>query len=118
MRNFVDFRALNDQIRPYTDRGVKIIEQRAPLYFLETLRQLAPTYQAAKDSGDDDYQTNQPAEAAIVSQQLAAAVAELRDEIVDAWRQSTSITVGFPLVKVSDIESGAAQVTSATFGAN
>ena len=42
----------------------------------------------------------------------------MRDEIVDAWTQSTSVTVGFPLVSVADILSGKAVVTPTTFGAD
>ncbi len=118
VRSFVDFNAVRAQIRPYTDRGVTSIEQRVPLYLAETLAQVVPTYQAAKDTGDDNYRTAQPVELAIVTQQLAAGVAELRDEITDAWRQSEHVTVGFPLVQVKDIESGAVTVTPATFGAD
>jgi hypothetical protein len=75
-------------------------------------------YLAAKNSGNDNYATAQPLELAVVTKQLAAGASELRDEIVDAWRQSTQVTVGFPLVTVSDIESGAVQVTPTTFGAD
>jgi hypothetical protein len=86
--------------------------------FVRNVVQLVPVYQAAKDSGGDNYATAQPAELAIVTRQLAAGAAELRDEIVDAWRQSTDITVGFPLVRVSDIEAGTVPVTRLTFGAD
>jgi len=118
VRSFIDFNTVNGQVRAYTDRGVATIDQRVPLYLAETLSQVVPTYQAAQISGNDNYQTAQPAEVTVVTTQLAAAVAELRDEIVDAWRQSASITVGFPLVKVSDIEAGIVRVTPATFGAD
>lgn len=118
VRSFIDFSTVNGQVRPYTDRGATTIEQRVPLYLAETLRQVVPTYQAAQSSGNDNYQTAQPAEVAIVTTQLAAAVAELRDEITDAWRQSASVTVGFPQVKVSDVEAGIVRVTPATFGSD
>jgi len=106
------------EIRPYTDRGVTTIEQRVPLYIAESVEQVVPVYQAAKDSGNDNYATAQPLEVAIVTKQLAAGASELRDEIVDAWRQSTQITVGFPLVTVADIEAGIVRVTALTFGAD
>ena len=89
------------------------MEQRVPLYLKETLDQVIPVYQAAKDSNNDDYKTAQPAELAIVTKQLAAGASELRDMIVDAWRQSANVTVGFPLVRVGDIESGAVKMTPA-----
>ena len=118
VRNFIDFRKVADAVRPYTDRGVTTMEQRVPLYLEETLSQVVPTYLAAQQSGNDNYQTAKPAEVAIVTRQLAAGAAELRDEIVDAWNQSTDVTVGFPLVSVADILSGKAVVTPTTFGAD
>lgn len=118
VKNFVDFDAVAKQMRPYTDRGVTTYEQRVPLYLAESLSQLVPVYQAAKDSNNDNYRTNQPAEMAIVVKQLAAGASELRDQIVDAWRQSANIAVGFPLVRVSDVEARRVIVTPATFGAD
>lgn len=117
VRDFIDFGVVYGQVRPYIDRGVTSIEQRVPLYLAETLGQVAPTYAAAQASGDN-YQTAQPAEVAIVTQQLAAGVAELRDEIVDAWRQSQQIAVGFPLLRVSDIESGTVKMTTTTLASD
>lgn len=118
VRSFIDFGAVNAAVRPYTSRGVGTIEQRVPLYLAETLGQVAPVYQAALLSGNDNYRTAQPAEVAIVTQQLAAGVAELRDEIVDAWRQSETIAVGFPLVTVSDIEAGRVRMTPQTLASD
>lgn len=118
VHDFIDFGSVYGQVRPYTDRGVGTIEQRVPLYLAETLSQVAPAYAAAQASGNDNYQTAQPAEVAIVTQQLAAGVAELRDEIVDAWRQSEQIAVGYPLVRVLDIESGAVKMTPATLASD
>ncbi len=118
VRNFVDFGAVAAQMRPYTDRGVGSIEQRVPLYLAESLAQVIPVYQAAKDSGNDNYRSNKPAELAIVVKQLAAGASELRDQIVDAWRQSNTITIGYPLVRVSDAEAGRVRITPATFGAD
>ena len=118
VRKFVDFTTVASRMRPYTDRGVTTMEQRVPAYLAETLAQVGPVYQAARDSGNDNYATAQPAELSIVVAQLAAGASELRDEIVDAWRQSASITVGYPLVQVSEIEAGRAVVTPATFGSD
>lgn len=118
VRNFIDFRKVAEAVRPYTDRGVTTMEQRVPLYLEETLNQVVPTYQAALQSGNDNYMTAKKPEVDIVTRQLAAGAAELRDEIVDAWNQSTNVTVGFPLVSVADILSGKAVVTPTTFGAD
>jgi hypothetical protein len=118
VRNFINFRKVEAAVRPYTDRGVNTMEKRVPLYLEETLAQVTPTYQAAFNSGNDNYQSAKPAEVAIVTAQLAAGAAELRDEIVDAWHQSKSVTVGFPLVSVADILTGKVVVTPVTFGAD
>jgi hypothetical protein len=51
-------------------------------------------------SGDDpkgkDYAT----------ERMTAASAELRDLVTDAWRASTDTAVGYPHVKVRDVEAG------------
>ncbi len=118
VRSFIDFGQVAFLVRPYTDRGADTNEQRVQLYLAETLSQLVPTYEAAKSTGNDNYQTAQPAEVAIVAKQLAAGAAELRDQITDAWHQSANVTVGFPLVRVSDAEAGTVRITPATFGAD
>ena len=118
VRNFVNFNDVAAQMRPYTDRGVTTYEQRVPLYLAESLAQVIPVYEAAKNSGNDNYQNSTPAQLAVVTKQLAAGASELRDQIVDAWRQSNQITVGFPLVRVADIEAGRVLVTPATFGSD
>jgi len=41
---------------------------------------------------------------------LAAGASELRDLVVAAWRASAGATVGYPAVKVSEVESGAVPV--------
>ena len=118
VRSFIDFNTVNSLVRPYTDRGVGTIEQRVPRYLAETLSQVVPVYQADLASGGDHYQTAQPAEVAIVQQQLAAGAAELRDEIVDAWRQSEQIAVGYPLVRVTDIENHTVTMTTTTLASD
>jgi len=42
----------------------------------------------------------------------------IRNQITDAWHQSANVTVGFPLVRVSDAEAGIVRITPATFGAD
>jgi hypothetical protein len=121
VRKFVDFAAVAARLGPYTDRGVSTVEARVPLYIAESLAQVEPVYRAARTSGpdgDDNYRTAQPAELDIVVRQLAAGTSELRDQIVDAWRQSTQLAVGYPLMLVGDIEAGKARVTRANFGSD
>lgn len=118
VRNFVDFNAVNAQVPPYRDCGCTI-EQRVPQYLAQSLSALIPVYEAAGFGPNATlFRTATPEGVAIATQQLAAGVAELRDQIVDAWRQSADITVGFPLVTVRDAEAGAVRITPATFGAD
>lgn len=116
VRSYIDFTSL--AIRPYSARGVNSIEARVPSYLAETLSRVVPTYQAELSSGHDGYRTDQPAEHAVVKASIEAGVAELRDMIIDAWNQSTNITVGFPLVRVDDAIAGRVQITPQTFGAD
>jgi len=44
--------------------------------------------------------------AAFTINQTARGAAELRDMIVDAWKASEDGTVGYPPIKVSDVEAG------------
>ena len=54
----------------------------------------------------EGFDTPREGNKAFVAKRLAAATAELRDLIVDAWRRSAKVSVGFPPVAVRDIESG------------
>ena len=96
----------------YTDCGCTI-EQRVLNYLYTTLAQTAPLYEVEKLS--PGFTGSNPAQIDFAAARLAAGSTELRDEIVDAWRSSDTITVGFPSIKVSDIESGAIVLTPSRF---
>jgi hypothetical protein len=86
------------------------IEPRVRTYLQQTLNSVIPLYELTKALGNGDPWTTTsptPAQKAFVVARLAAGAQEMRDEIVDAWRSSDTIYVGYPLIKVSDIESGA-----------
>jgi hypothetical protein len=59
-----------------------------------------------------------PSEAgvAFATARLAAGAATLRDMIVDAWRASADIGVGYPMILVRDIEAGKRILTRDDFG--
>lgn len=118
VRKYIDFKTLS--LRPYSNRGVSTIEQRVPLYLSETLGRLIPLYQAEMISGGDQYQNNIPPEFAVVRASLEAGAAELRDLIVDAWSQSTTLAVGspFPVIRVDDALAGRVRVTPEIFGSD
>ena len=118
VRKYVDFGAVETAMPAPRDCGCPI-EQRVPAYLAETLSHVVDVYDAG-GAGDrpDLYRTAQPAELALVTSRLAAGAAELRDEIVMAWRQSAEIGVGYPAVRVSDVLAGGVSVTPALFGAD
>jgi hypothetical protein len=51
-------------------------------------------------SGDD------PKGKEFAAERMAAAVSELRDIVINAWRTSADSAVGYPHVKVGDVEAG------------
>ena len=55
---------------------------------------------------------------AFTTGRLAAGANELRDLIVSAWRASAEASVGYPAVKVKDVEVGTAEPLIAMFGAD
>ena len=112
VQDFVDFRKVAARIPGYRNCHCTI-GQRVPQYLARMLAELVPVYEAA---GTDHYTHPRPKELAVVTRQLAAGAAELRDQIIDAWRQSDTITVGYPLVQVKDVLAGRARVTRDTFG--
>jgi hypothetical protein len=57
-----------------------------------------------------------PEGVAFTDARLAAGAAALRDLVVMAWDASATAAVGYPEIKVSDIESGAVTITAKSFG--
>jgi len=79
------------------------IERRTALYLEATLATVEPFYALEQQGG---FKGDGFAGRAFAAERLAAAVAELRDMIVEAWRTSPDGEVGYPPVKVRDVESG------------
>lgn len=95
----------------YTDCACTI-EQRTVNYVQSSAAQVGAVYAA----GSTDLFVNPlPAEVNSANVRLAAGATELRDLIVFAWRDSVNITVGFPSIKVADIESGTIVLTPSRF---
>ena len=57
-----------------------------------------------------------PRGAAFVNERLAAGAGELRDFIVAAWTASGSASIGWPAVKVAEVEAGTADPWIAMVG--
>ena len=95
-------RDMRAALAPYRDCGCGIAARTAA-YLRATQAQVVPLYalekQGAFRGGDrrgEDF----------AAARLAAGAAELRDMIVDAWRQSLDAKVGYPPVAVRDVLSG------------
>jgi len=86
------------------------IEARTSAYLAATASQAVPLYRLEKAGA---FAQPTPEGKAFATKQVALGAAELRDMIVDAWHASDSGLVGYPGVKASDIESGAADLTRA-----
>jgi len=95
---------VRDRVAPFWSCGCPI-ERRTALYLEATLETVEPFYRLEKAGGfkGDGFPGR-----AFATERLAAGVAELRDLIVEAWRASPDGEVGYPPVKVRDVESGAA----------
>ena len=114
VKDYVSLQAIAALMPAYHDCGCAI-EVRVGQYLARTLSQVQPLYQVAKI---DLFTTPAPAEVQFAAQQLAAGAAELRDEILDAWTSSETIGVGYPVIAVSDIESGKVHLTRTSFAAD
>ena len=114
VKDFVPYALIASLVPPYRNCGCAI-EQRVIQYMGQTLGQVQPLYQVAKN---DLFTTNNTAEVQFAATQLAYGAAELRDEIIDAWTSSETISVGYPTISVADIESGKVHLTSTSFAAD
>jgi hypothetical protein len=90
------------RLPPYRDCGCGI-EARIAAYLRATQATVVPLYALEKLGGfaGDDARGK-----AFIAERLAAGAAELRDMVVDAWRQSIDGVVGYPPVPVREVEAG------------
>lgn len=79
------------------------IAQRTAEYLTASQADIVPVYRAEKDGA---FKTATAEGDAMVIKRLAAGAAELRDMIIDAWKKSESMSVGYPEMKVTDIVAG------------
>ncbi len=102
MRANVRRDAVKRLVPPYHACHCSIMDRMRAVIF-ESHSQVVPFYELEKSGafGDDN-----PAGVAFAAARLAAGAAAARDMIVDAWRASVTMGVGFPMVSVADIESG------------
>jgi hypothetical protein len=102
VRNVIAPKDITANLAPYRDCRCAI-QQRVADYLSETQRNVLPFFEIEKAEGFD---TAREGNKAFAAKRLAAAAGELRDLIVDAWRRSADVSVGYPPILVRDIESG------------
>ena len=104
VRNTITPKDIEANLAPYRDCRCTI-QQRVGDYLGTTQKEILTLLEIEKADGFDMASEGNKAFAA---KRLAAATAELRDLIVDAWRRSAEVSVGYPPLLVRDIESGKA----------
>ena len=89
------------------------LRARVPAYLKATLAQVLPFYQLEKAGG---FAEGDARGAGFTIERLAAGASELRDLYVLAWRDSADDEIGWPKVKVAEVEAGAADPWLAMYG--
>lgn len=79
------------------------LKTRVPAYLRATLAEVTPFYRLEKAGG---FRDADPRGAAFATARLAAGASELRDLTVLAWRASGQASIGWPAVKVAEVEAG------------
>lgn len=77
------------------------VKARTVAYLTTTLGEVVPLYRLEKQGG---FRDADPRGAAFVTERLAAGAGELRDFIVSSWRASATASIGWPAVKVNEVE--------------
>jgi hypothetical protein len=102
-RQAVTFAALVRAMPPFQDCRCPI-EQRLGAYLMSDSRAVIPFYELEKSGA---FKPGDTKGAAFTTGRVAAGAAELRDEIVLAWRASAAGKVGYqPELNVADVEAG------------
>jgi hypothetical protein len=86
---------------------------RTATYLKATLATVTPFYVLEKAGG---FRDADPRGAAFATQRIAAGAAELRDLTTLAWRASKDVSIGWPAVKVAEVEAGTADPWMAMYG--
>lgn len=89
------------------------LRRRVPAYLKSTLAEVTPFYRLEKAGG---FREMDPRGATFVNARLAAGAAELRDLYTLAWRASADASIGWPAVKVAEVEAGTADPWLAMVG--
>ena len=112
VNDFVKHDAVKSRIKPFAPCGCTI-EQAIPVYLAGSAAQVVPLYELFKSGA---FASGTDAGVNFTADRLAYGATELRNLIVEAWLESTNQSVGYPPIKVRDVESGATPLTRRIFG--
>ena len=89
------------------------LRARVPAYLRATLAEVTPFYVLEKAGG---FRDSDARGGAFVTARLAAGASELRDLFILAWRDSADDSIGWPAVKVNEVEAGTVDPWLAMYG--
>jgi hypothetical protein len=89
------------------------LRARVPAYLRATLAEVTPFYVLEKAGG---FRDSDARGGAFATARLAAGASELRDLFILAWRDSADDSIGWPAVKVNEVEAGTADPWLAMYG--
>ena len=114
VRDFVKPGDVRADMAPFADCRCAV-EVRIERYLATTNAAVKPFYELYKAGG---FMSGDARWRAFAAERLAAAASELRDEVVLAWRASATGEVGWPAVKVADVEAGKLDPFDSLYGAD
>jgi hypothetical protein len=113
VRRVVTLDAIEAAMRPFHDCGCPI-DQRVGAYLLDDLGAMIPFYELEKAGA---FKPGVAKGVDFTTARVAAGAAELRDEIVLAWKASADAKVGYqPELSVGDVESGKVDPYDSLYG--
>lgn len=114
VRRNASLASVEEAMRAPRDCGADCtIQLRTSTYLLESLAEVTPLYRLEQGGHlvDGDAEGT-----AFMVARVAAGASELRDFVVTAWQASGSARVGWPAVRVADVEAGTADPWDAMVG--
>jgi hypothetical protein len=115
VRQVVDYAAVKARMAPFEDCACPI-EQRVGAYLTSDLATVIPFYQLEKAGA---FKPGEAKGVGFTTERVAAGAAELRDEIILAWKASGAESVGYqPSVSVPDVEAGKVDPYDSLYGAD
>jgi hypothetical protein len=112
VRAYVSEAAVRAAMTPYVDCHCDIAHWTAA-YLAATGAQVRPLYDLLKAGG---LVAGDARGRAFAAARLGAGASALRDLVVDAWRASASGRVGWPAIRVADVETGALDPYDSLYG--